>query len=121
MTDSQAVVWMNHDSANVLRIHADRITVRQIRLGANPATRGAGANRGRHAFFAEICDDFADVTGLLLTGPRTALTDFRHFVLEHRPRVDDLVVAYQAVDHPNEEQLVRLASRRFAERTLKCH
>jgi hypothetical protein len=103
---------MNHDSANVLRIRTDRITVQQIR-------RGAGAMRGRHAFFAEICDNFADVTGLLLTGPRTALSDFRHFVLDHRPQLDDLVVAYQAVEHPNEKQLVRLASRRFAERTQR--
>ena len=115
MTNCRAVVWMNHDSASILRIRAEGITLRQIRFDARAATRGGGAIRGRHGFFAEICDDFRDIRGLLLTGPRAELSDFRHFVLDHRPQIHDRVVGYQAVDHADEKRLVELARRRFAE------
>ena len=42
--------------------------------------------RTEHEFFGHVCDALAGIQEVLVVVPRTAQSDFRHYVEKHRPR-----------------------------------
>ena len=71
--------------------------------------------RTEHEYFGEVCDALAGVGEVLITGPHTALSDFRHYVEKHRPALGGQIVGWEPVDHPSDGELVAFARKRFLE------
>ena len=58
--------------------------------------------------------DAVDGVGVaLVTGSKTTLADLKHFVEKHRPSTAARIAAYDAVDHPTENQLIALGRKFF--------
>ena len=104
-----AVVWLDHHNAQVLQFDAEHVQAQKIKSHSHHTRQHASAVRDEHEFFSELCGALAGITEVLVTGPRTAQADFKHFMQKHRPAVMAQVVGYETVDHPSDNQLVALA------------
>ena len=108
-----AVVWTDHQSAQVLQFDAEHVVAQKIRAHTHYTAQHGSTVRSEHEFFGEVCDGLDGIAEVLVTGSHTALADFRHYVDKHRPQTAPRIVAYEVVDHPSENQLVALARKYF--------
>jgi len=113
MSHSHAVVWTDHQSAQLLQLDAEHLQAKKIR-SHNHYTRQHGSTvRTEHEFFGEVCDALDGIAEVLVTGSRTAIADFRHYADKHRPHIAPHIVGYEVMDHPSENQLVAAARKYF--------
>src|SRR4249920_1738245 len=108
-----AVVWTDHQSAQVLQFDAEHIQAQKVRAHTHYTAQHGSTVRSQHEFFAQVCDAVDGIAEVLVTGSHTAIADFRHYVEKHRPHVAPRIVGYEVVDHPTENQLVALARKQF--------
>jgi stalled ribosome rescue protein Dom34 len=106
---AQAVVLIDHQNAQVLRIDSESGPGGKVHARKHNTRQHGSTVRTEHEFFAEVCDALAGFNEVLVTGSHQAQTDFRHFVEKHRPHIRPLIVAWETVDHPSEGQLLALA------------
>jgi hypothetical protein len=116
MTLAHAVVWTDHQSAQVLQFNADTVVPRKVKSHSHPTGQHGSAVRSEHEFFAAVCDALEGIPEVLLTGSHTAIADFRHYVDKHRPQTALRIAGYEVVDHPSENQLVALGRKYFEQR-----
>lgn len=118
MTMQHAVVWTDHHKAQVLQFDAEHVLAQKIKTHTHHTRQHGSAVRTEHEFFADLCDALKGIEEVLVTGPRTALADFRHYLEKHRPEVGKRVVGTEPVDHPTDGQLVAFARQYFAKYDL---
>ncbi len=109
----RAVVWTDHQSAQVLQFDAEHVSAEKVRTHTHHTAQHGSAVRSQHEFFGEICDALDGIAEVLVTGSHTTLADFRHYADKHRSQTASRIVAYEVVDHPSENQLVALARKYF--------
>lgn len=104
-----AVVRLDHHSADIIRFNAS--LTRQAHLAAHrhDTPQHKSGVRDLHDYFSEVCDALAGLDAILITGNRTSLSDFRHYVEKHRPNLIDAIIAYETIDQPTDSQLVARA------------
>ncbi len=113
MTLFHAVVWIDHNHAQVLQFDADHVETRKLKAHSHHTKLRGNAVRTEHEFFGDLCDAIADIPEVLVTGSHSTLADLRHYVDKHRPQVAPRLVGWEAVDHPSDNQLVALARKFF--------
>ena len=115
MSLSHAVVWTDHQSAQVLQFDTEHVLAQKVRAHTHHTVQHGSNVRSEHEFFGEVCDAVDGIAEVLVTGSHTAISDFRHYADKHRPQTAARIVAYEVVDHPSEKQLVALARKYFLE------
>ena len=110
-----AVVWIDHQSAQVLQFDAEEVLAQKVRAHTHPTAQHGSTVRSEHEFFGEVCNALDGIAEVMVTGSHTAIADFRHYVEKHQPQTAPRIVAYEVVDHPSENQLVALARKYFLE------
>ncbi len=113
MTLFHAVVWTDHQSAQVLQFDAEHVVSEKIHAHTHHTAQHGSSVRSEHEFFAEVCAALDDIAEVLVTGSHTALADFRHYVEKHRAHIAAHILGYEVVDHPSQNQLVALARKTF--------
>jgi stalled ribosome rescue protein Dom34 len=113
MTKFHAVVWTDHHNAQVLQFDADQVQAQKLKSHDHHTRQHGSSVRSEHEYFASLCDALAGITEVLLTGPHTALADFKHYVAKHRPALAPHIVGWEPVDHPTDGQLLALARQFF--------
>ena len=108
-----AVVWIDHQTAQVLQFDAEHVQAQKVKAHSHHTAYHGSAVRTEHEFFGEVCDALAGISEVLVTGSKTAQADFKHYVEKHRAAVAKQVVGYETVDHPTENQLVAMARQYF--------
>ena len=108
-----AVVWIDHQKAQVLQFDAEHVQAQKVKAHSHHTAQHGSTVRTQHEFFGSVCDALAGIAEVLVTGPRTGLDDFRHYVEKHRPEVAKQLVGYETADHPSEAQLVAFARKYF--------
>ena len=108
-----AVVQLDHHQAQVLQFDDAHVQAEKIKERQHHTRQHGSAVRSEHEFFAAVCGAVQAIPEVLVTGSKTALADFRHYVEKHRPAVAPRIVGYETVDHPTDGQLVALARRFF--------
>lgn len=109
----RAVVWTDHQSAEVLQFDPEHVKVHKVRAHQHPTVQHGSGVRSEHEFFGALCDSLEGIAEVLVTGSHTAIADLRHYLDKHRPLTAAHVVGYEVVDHPSERQLVALARKFF--------
>lgn len=113
MSTTHAVTWLDHQSARVLHLD-EGDTARSTVKAHHHETRQHGSGvRTEHEFFANVCDSIANVGEVLITGPRLALADFRHYVEKHRNALSPRLVGWHVSDRQSDGQLIAMASEQF--------
>lgn len=113
MTTFHAVVFVDHQHAQVLQFDAEHVRAEKIKAHTHHTKQHGSQVRSEHEFFGHICDALQGIAEVLVTGPRTGIADFRHYAEKHRPQAARHIVAYETVDHPSDRQLVALARQYF--------
>lgn len=113
MSHSHAVVWTDHQAAQVLQFDAEHVQAKKVRSHEHYTRQHSSGVRTEHEFFGEVCNALEGVTEVLVTGSHTAIADFRHYATKHRPHTAARIVGYEVVDHPSENQLVAAARKYF--------
>jgi stalled ribosome rescue protein Dom34 len=113
MTTFHAVVFVDHQSAQVLQFDAEHVQAQKVKAHTHHTARHGSAVRTEHEFFGHVCDALVGIQEVLAVGPHTGIADFQHYVRKHRPQLLPRIVDFQAVDHPTENQLVALARKYF--------
>ena len=113
MTLFHAVVWTDHQSAQVLQFDAEHVQAQKVKAHTHHTAQHGSEVRTQHEFFAELCTALTAIPEVLVTGSHTATADFRHYVEKHRPQLQSAIVGYEIVDHPSENQLVAMARKYF--------
>lgn len=108
-----AVVWLDHHSAQVLEFDAEHVEASKVKTHTHHTRQHGSSVRSEHEFFAHVCDTLGGVQEILVTGSKTACSDFKHYVEKHRPSLAPRLAGYETVDHPSENQLVALARKFF--------
>lgn len=108
-----AVVWLDHESAQVLEMQAEQIRRQHLRTHHHNTRQHASEVRTQHEFFGEVCDAVAGVTEILILGSHKTLADLRHYVEKHRPATGGQIVGYEAAERLSEGQLLAAARRYF--------
>ena len=94
-----AVVFVDHESAEVLQFDSESVLDRKIH---------------EHRHFTRQHAAVEGIAEVLVAGRHTGIADFRHDVDKHRPLTAARIVGYEVVDHPTENQLVALGRKHFA-------
>lgn len=113
MTLFHAVVWIDHQKAQILQFDAEHVQASKVKAHSHHTAQHGSQVRTQHEFFAHVCDALAGIPEVLAAGPRTGLADFEHYVKKHRSEIAPHVLAYEVVDHPSEKQLVAMARKLF--------
>lgn len=113
MTLFHAVVWLDHHQAEILQFDPGHVQASKVKSRTSHARTHGNGVRTEHEFFGLVCDALQAVPEVLVTGGKTSLKDFQHFVDRHRPELAPRVFGYEVVDHPSPAQLVALARRFF--------
>jgi hypothetical protein len=113
MTLLRAVVWIDHQTAQILQFDAQHVQAHKVKSHAHPTAQHGSLVRTEHEFFADVCDALAGIPDVLAVGPKTGLAAFEHYATKHRPETASRIVAYDVVDHPTDNQLVALARKYF--------
>ena len=113
MTTFHAVVFVDHQSAQVLQFDAEHVQAQKVKAHTHHTAKHGSSVRTEHEFFGHVCDALAGIQEVLAVGPSTGVADFPHYVRKHRPELVPRIVDFQTVDHPTENQLVALARKYF--------
>ena len=120
MTFTHAVVWTDHQHAQVLRFDAENMQASTIKAHTHHTAQHGSTARTEHEFFGDLCDALDGTAEVLVVGPRTGLLAFQHYAMKHRPSTARRIVGYEVVDHPSDKRLVAMARQWFLDhdRTL---
>ena len=113
MSHVHAVVWLDHQQAQVLQFDPEHVQAQKVKAHTHHTAQHGSGVRSQHEFFAHVCDALQGIPEVLVTGGRTALADFRHYLDKHRPALVPHLMGWEVVDHPTQNQLVALARQRF--------
>ena len=113
MTLFHAVVWIDHQTAQILQFDADHVQASKVKAHSHHTAQHGSEVRTLHEFFAEVCDALAGIPEVLAVGPRTGLADFERYARKHRAETAARVLGYEVVDRPSEKQLVAMARTAF--------
>jgi hypothetical protein len=113
MNRFHAVIWLDHQQAQVVHFDATESQAQTVRSHHHPTAQHGSEVRAVHEFFGHVCDALQGTPEVLVTGGRTTLADFRHYVEKHRAALGPHVMGWEVVDHPTPAQLVALARQRF--------
>ena len=86
-----AVVWTDHQSAQVLQFDAEHVKANKVKAHSHHTAQHGSQVRTEHEFFGELCDSLDGITEVLATGSRTALADLRHYaekLAQREPPID---------------------------------
>lgn len=113
MTLFHAVVWIDHQKAQVLQFDAEHVQAQKIKTHTHHTAYHGSTVRTEHEFFGEVCGALDGIAEVLVTGPRKGIDDFRHYAEKHRAATAKRIVGYEVVDHPTDAQLVAFARKYF--------
>lgn len=115
-----AVIWIDHHEARVFhfgRTEVDRLVLHphnptwHIHHKANSI--GSGHAAEDQDFLHRVAESIADAGAVLITGPANAKTELLKHIHHHDPKLINLIVAIETVDHPSDGALVGYAKRYF--------
>ena len=113
MSVFHAVVWLDHEAAQVLRLHADSVEAERVKAHHHNTRQHASDVRTEHEFFGAVCDSVAGVNEVLVLGAHQTLADLRHYVEKHRPATSKQIAGWETSQPLSEGQLAAFARRFF--------
>ncbi len=108
-----AVVWMDHQQAQVLQFDAESVQAQRVKAHSHHPRHHGTDTRALHVFFEQLVGALSGVQEVLLVGPAGAPEEFKTWVARHQAALLPRLVGTEPADHPTEAQLVALARRYF--------
>lgn len=115
-----AVIWIDHHEARVF--HFNSTDIEQLILHPDHPTRhihhkansiGSGHDSADNDYLHAVAQSIADAGAVLITGPANAKTELVKHMQHHNPKLMNVVVGVETLDHPSDAQLVAFARNYF--------
>jgi stalled ribosome rescue protein Dom34 len=110
---THTLVWIDHTEAKLFDIGAaDPGTETIAEAGKSHSHRrdndhvGHAQQASEHAFHAAVAKSLEGATGILITGPGQARTEFAHYLKDKAPAVSAKVWGVEPLDHLTDPQLI---------------
>jgi len=113
MTLFHAIVWIDRQSAQILQFDAEHVQAQRVKAHTHHTAQHGSSVRTEHAFFGQVCDVLDGIPEVLVAGGKKAQADFGRYVEKHRPALAKLIVGWETVARPAENQFVGLARQYF--------
>jgi hypothetical protein len=113
MSTNHAVVTIFPDRAQILEFDAVHSSSSEIHAHGHPTAQHASGLQTTHEFFEHVCDAIDPIRELLVTGTRSALSDFARYACQHRPATAARILGYEVVGQPSQSELIALARQFF--------
>ena len=120
MKHYHAAIWIDHASARVFSLTADKADEWTIRpherhahIHHKAGVTGAGKAVTEIAFFEGIADALQGAGAILIAGPASAKTQFATWLRKKHPGLGDKIVAVESLDHPSDGQFIAFARKFF--------
>jgi stalled ribosome rescue protein Dom34 len=117
---ANAVAWIDHDEAHIIHFNADEsaeLTLhskhRKSHLHHKSGQVGAGRAPLDQAFYEETSNAVSDAEKILIVGPANAKSELEKHIKIHAPGLAARIVGVEAVDHPTDGQILKLARKYF--------
>jgi hypothetical protein len=117
---SNAIVWIDHAQARVIRFDSETSSTSVIRPAGGTPHLHHKANSIDDGHLPENQDylhavgqAIAGVESMLVSGPANAKLELMKHLARHDPALLEKVAGVQTVDHPTDGQLLDLARRHF--------
>lgn len=94
-----AVVWTDHQLAQVLQFGTEHVLANKFKAHMHHTKLHGSDVRTEHELFGEVCDTLDGIAEVLVTGSNTATADFRHYADKHWLQTAARIVGYEVVDH----------------------
>lgn len=109
MSAPHAAVWLNADEARIFRFGESGVEKLQVNAA------GSGPTRDNRQYFEAILAELTEVEDWMIAGPSGVRQDFEKYVrVGHAEELARRLVAVEAMDQPQEGELLRHAKRRLA-------
>ena len=108
-----AVLWIDHTTARIVQFDAEHVQVDTVRTHKHHGKPPPHGEHGNPEFFNEVCNSLEGIAEVLVVGPQTGISDFKHFAEKHRPQITDQLVAFEPLAQCSEGQLVAMAREFF--------
>lgn len=110
MSAPHAAVWLNADEARIFRFGESGVEKLQIN-----AAEGPSRTRDNRRYFETILAELTEVERWMIAGPSGVREDFEKYVrVGHAEELARRLVAVEAMEQPQEGELLRHAKRRLA-------
>ena len=120
MASEQIVVWLDHAEACISRFDCAQIRhevvktyVADARSKKDATVRDPASAPATRRYFDDIADAVKDARGILIVGPGFERLELLIHLTIYFPQVAEKVVALEAVDHPNDAEMVPWAKKYF--------
>ena len=113
MSTYHAVVWIDHQSAQVLQFDEAHVEAQRVKAHSHHSRQHGNDEHLARQFYAQVAQALHGVHEVLLAGPGAARNELRKYCDEQAPAVGRAIVDSVATDHPSEAQLVALARKYF--------
>ncbi len=122
MSHYHAIVWIDHREARIFHFtpaDADKIVVKahspNRHLHHRSGTRTGNHPLDDHRFFDAVVGGLQGAHDWLIVGPGNARTAFAKYIQERHATDAGRIVLVEALDHPTDGELLRLARKRAPE------
>lgn len=119
MTFNNAVVWLDHTTAQVIHFDKDASESEALKTHSthpHPKQNHADSHATEDdntRFYEDIAGALTNAQQILVVGPAQEKTAFVKFLSAKAPAVADNIKAVETVDHPSDGQLLTYARRHF--------
>ena len=120
MTDTHAVVWLDHQHAKIICFSAEDSTLQEVRsengtgrIHTKSGAPGSGHAADDHKFFDEIVHRVGAVPKVIVAGPGTAKNAFATYVQKRHHTFAERIAAVETLDHPTDGELLAHARSSF--------
>ncbi|MDQ2818902.1 MAG: translational machinery protein [Pseudomonadota bacterium] len=119
MTFNNAVVWLDHTTAQVIHFDKDASESEALKTHSthpHPKQNHADSHANEDdntRFYEDIAAVLTNAKQILVVGPAQEKTAFVKFLTAKAPAIADNIKAVETVDHPSDGQLLTYARRHF--------
>jgi hypothetical protein len=106
-----AVIWIDHREARVF--HFSATDVERLVLHPDHPTRHIHHKANSIGSGHAAAESIADAGAVLIAGPANAKTELIKHIHHHDPKLMNVIVGVETVDHPSDAQLVAYARKYF--------
>jgi stalled ribosome rescue protein Dom34 len=115
-----AIIWLDHREAKIFHFNVDaaarevvhsHATGRHLQHKAN--TPGSGHKGVDKEYFERVIAALTHSGAILVTGPANAKTELKNYIGEHHPALLARISGVEALDHPSDGELLKLARKYF--------
>ena len=120
---SATILWLDHEHAKTYNLLGDKIEIDSFkRTEIKHHTSSQVENHKDYSkYFNEVMKHLTNSNEILLVGPGTAKTQFKHHLEKHHQDMLKKIVGTETVDHPTDNEIVALARKFFKKFDLYNH